>query len=82
MLRFDPSQPEHTKFEIKEAPKEKKKKKRKTGMEADSSNVEPEVSKEKFYEVSEGLKDVFKEKQEFSLLSMFSQQLESSKLLS
>lgn len=76
MLRFDPTQPEHTKYEIKEPPSEKEKKKKKAKLTDESTvNPEPEVSKEQFYKINDSLKNVFEEKQEFSLLNIFNKQL-------
>lgn len=82
MLRFDPTQPEHEKFEIKEVATEKKKKRRKDAQNTDLEKIEnlPEVSDEKFYKVNEGLKEVFQEKQQFSLLNIFNKYTEECKI--
>lgn len=79
MLRFDPSQPEHSKYEILKPPPEKKEKKRKrknsdteiTEEKKAEETAAPKVSKEVFYKVADNLKQTFEEKKEFSLLSMF-----------
>lgn len=80
MLRFDPSQPEHDIYEIKTAkPEAEKKSKKKRKLEKESSEAkdvdEPEVSKTKFYKVTEDLKGVFQKESNsgFSLLSAFKQ---------
>ncbi|CAG9835348.1 unnamed protein product [Diabrotica balteata] len=79
MLRFDPSQPEHSKYEIPKSTMDKKEKKRKR-KDSETEMIEekkveekeaPEVSKEVFFKVSDDLKETFEEKKEFSLLSMF-----------
>ncbi|XP_056645944.1 probable RNA-binding protein CG14230 [Diorhabda sublineata] len=79
MLRFDPSQPEHSKFVIPKPLPEKKEQKRKrknsdteiTEEKRAEEKAPPEVSKEVFYKVVDNLKQSFEEKKEFSLLSMF-----------
>ncbi|XP_018579304.1 probable RNA-binding protein CG14230 isoform X2 [Anoplophora glabripennis] len=78
MLRFDPTQPEHSKFELKNEAKKEKKRRKRENSETDVLNEKkqeekevPEVSKEVFYKVTDDLKDSLKEKHEFSLLSMF-----------
>ncbi|GLV40116.1 uncharacterized protein CBL_03736 [Carabus blaptoides fortunei] len=77
MLRFDPSKPEHSKFEIKEIDvKEKSKMKEKAvGKELaeETNNEEPqvEVSKETFYKVTANLKQSLQQNEGFSLLNMF-----------
>lgn len=80
MLRFDPTQPEHSKFEIKEDGIVKKKKKKKNDAQANNQNdTMPNVSKETFYNVNDGLKDIFQEKQEFSILSLFNKHINKCK---
>lgn len=78
MLRFDPTQPEHFKFELKNEVKREKRKGKRENSEMNllikkkqEEKAVPDVSKEVFYKVSEELKDSLKEKQEFSLLNMF-----------
>lgn len=75
MSRFDPSQPEHCKFEIKKSivgeSKIKKKLKRKL---QETTNDVPIVSEEKFYKITEDIKDVLQTKEAFSLLDMFNEQ--------
>lgn len=72
MLRFDPDDPQHKAYEITRQEEEKsitttKKKKRKETPEIEEEK--PEVSKTKFYKVSDNLKDVFNsENKSFSLL--------------
>lgn len=80
MLRFDPSQPEHNVYEIKTSkPETETKSKRKRKLEKESTETkdpeEPEVSKTKFYKVTEDLKGVFQKESNsgFSLLSAFKQ---------
>lgn len=87
MMRFDPTQPEHSKFEVKEQITEKKKQKRKNLIvEENEKKAEefqkPVVSKDTFYQVATDLKTSLENKQqEFSLLSMFNrtQQEEAGK---
>ncbi|CAH0552142.1 unnamed protein product [Brassicogethes aeneus] len=78
MLRFDPTQPEHSKYEMqKEVAPPKSKKKRRDFEEAFADkkveeSKQPEVSKEVFYKVTENLKETLHgEKPGFSLLGMF-----------
>ncbi|XP_067001226.2 probable RNA-binding protein CG14230 [Anabrus simplex] len=88
MLRFDPTKPDHEKYEVKksvddsvlelendnkldEKASRKKIKKEKTET-VESSDLVPKVSKTKYYEVSDTLKDSLKKSSEgFSLLEMF-----------
>lgn len=78
MLRFDPSKPNHTKYELSREPKEKKKKKKK-GEEDEEDDAEEEsnkrkfrreekepepVSENKFYNVSDTLADTLKQAKE------------------
>ncbi|CAG9863184.1 unnamed protein product [Phyllotreta striolata] len=86
MLRFDPSQPEHSKYEIPKAAPEKKSKRKRKNSEAEVTDEKkqeekaaPEVSKEVFFQVSDNLKQTFEEQKEFSLLSMFGQQPEEKR---
>lgn len=71
MLRFDPDDPQHKAYELQHQEEEKpstKKKKRKEAPETDEAK--PEVSKSKFYKVSDDLKNVFQaENKSFSLLA-------------
>jgi len=73
MLRFDPSQPEHSQLEMTitgtDVKKRKNKKLKNEGEE--EKQQEPDVSKEVFYKLTDNLKETFEEKQQFSLLSMF-----------
>ncbi|KAG5897302.1 hypothetical protein JTB14_011465 [Gonioctena quinquepunctata] len=76
MLRFDPSQPEHSKYEMPlvEKKKKSKEKNRDNDLLSEKKREEkevPEVSKEVFYKVTDNLKESLQEKQEFSLLGMF-----------
>lgn len=76
MLRFDPSQPDHSKYELQnKEPKTTKRKRKDSNSEFNEKKAQetqqPEVSKEVFYKVTGNLKDSLNEKQEFSLLSMF-----------
>ncbi|CAH1109780.1 unnamed protein product [Psylliodes chrysocephalus] len=80
MLRFDPSQPEHTKYEIPKVASERKEKRKRKNSDTEimtekrqEEKIAPEVSKEVFFSVSDNLKQTFEEKKEFSLLSMFGQ---------
>ncbi|CAH1163914.1 unnamed protein product [Phaedon cochleariae] len=84
MLRFDPTQPEHSKYEIPKP--EKKEKRKRKNSENDILNEKkqeekdmPEVSKEVFYKVTNDLKETLEEKKEFSLLSMFGHTEETEK---
>lgn len=68
MLRFDPSKPDHSKFEMKE----KKHACKWEEMNNKETTIPPvEVSKEKFFKVDRNLKESLKENKSFSLLSMF-----------
>lgn len=75
MLRFDPNDPQHKAYELKRETDEKKvqikeKKRKKTTAPDDAEEVKPEVSKSKFYKVSDDLKGVFQsENKSFVLLS-------------
>lgn len=76
MLRFDPTQPEHSKYEI--ANEKIKKDKIKTKMVSETVNEKkqeekeiPTVSKELFYKLNENLKESLQEEKGFSLLNMF-----------
>lgn len=81
MLRFDPSQPEHSRFlavveETKDSTKKNKKKNdKKTEIEAQTPSKpeepRPEVSKEQFYKVSDTLKEAIAQPTSFSLRSLF-----------
>lgn len=77
MLRFDPTQPEHTVFEIKAAKLEKATKKKSAPESDDTGPVNanenmPEVSSTKFYKVTENLKDIFqKDTGSFSILASY-----------
>lgn len=83
MLRFDPTQPEHSIFEIQneQVTNEKAKKKKGEVNKLKEPDVEPipEVSKSVFYEVTENLKDVFQEKSAFSFLNNESEQKSGKK---
>ncbi|ELU11929.1 hypothetical protein CAPTEDRAFT_228664 [Capitella teleta] len=77
LLRYDPSNKEHAKFELEDKVKVKKnkvKKKKETSEESDKREDEmPEVSKERFAQVKGSLKDLFnKSDKPFSLLGTFS----------
>lgn len=82
MLRFDPTKPDHAKFEKKTESKIKRKvpdispdKKPKAVYDTKEDKVENvAVSKEKFYKVAESLKETLQErdeKNEFSLRKLF-----------
>lgn len=82
MLRYDPTKPDHAKFEKKTEPKVKKKaidvlpgNVLKVGYGKREEKVEDViVSKEKFYKVTESLKKTLQkrdERNEFSLRKMF-----------
>lgn len=87
MVRFDPSQPQHSKYELKkEENKSKRSKKEKTQNAPEilkEKKIEetevPEVSKEIFYQVKGNLKDSLHENKTVSLLSMFGQTIENGK---
>ncbi|XP_064633236.1 nucleolar protein 8-like [Lineus longissimus] len=70
-VHFDPTREDHSQFEVHIEPKKAEKKKKKKVEEAEKKNeLElPEVSKERFYEVSTDLKDVFQGKAETSAFS-------------
>lgn len=76
MLRFDPSKPEHSKFEMT---KQKHSSKREEINNKETIEPPVEVSKEKFYKVTSNLKESLKANQDFSLLSMFGTVEEKSK---
>lgn len=78
MVRFDPTQPQHSKYEIKNDSNPPKKSKEKTKklperLEEKKSEITdtPEVSKDVFYQVKGNLKDRLQENNQISLLSMF-----------
>nr|CAI5818044.1 unnamed protein product [Callosobruchus analis] len=76
MLRFDPSQPEHTKYEVQKVVQNTKKRKKENQLKLlESKKVEEKeshsVSKEVFYKVTEDLKECLQEKEGFSLLNLF-----------
>ncbi|KAK4884257.1 hypothetical protein RN001_000528 [Aquatica leii] len=79
MLRFDPSQPQHSKFEVQQeiiqVAKPKKKEKRLPAKQIEEQRL-PEVSKDTFYKVMADLKNTFNEKEEFSLSKLFSNRIE------
>ncbi|XP_013383519.1 nucleolar protein 8 isoform X2 [Lingula anatina] len=65
-VRYDPTREEHKQFELKiestvPAKKEKKKKQTENKVDDEKTDIDPvpEVSKEKFYEVSTSFKDIF-----------------------
>lgn len=78
MLRFDPSKPDHLKFQVESTkndtePKKKKKDKQSKSVKEDQpeENLINEVQQKTFYKVSSNLKDSLKENNSFSLLNMF-----------
>ncbi|KRT78311.1 hypothetical protein AMK59_8187, partial [Oryctes borbonicus] len=75
MVRFDPSNPEHSKYILKQAEpvkeKLKKKKEQLVSSTIDKEGQRPVVSKETFYEVKENLKSTLEQEKPFSLLSLF-----------
>lgn len=74
MVRYDPTNPEHSKYILQQEPlKEKITKKRKhTDLVSENQEVErPTVSKETFYEVKENFTETLKEDKPFSLLNLF-----------
>jgi len=81
MLRFDPTKPDHAKYEKKIEPKIKKKvpdilpeKEPKIVYDKDDDKMKNVVSKEKFYKVAESLKETLQkqnEGNEFSLRKLF-----------
>nr|XP_023016881.1 nucleolar protein 8 [Leptinotarsa decemlineata] len=75
MLRFDPSQPEHSKYEIPKGEKMKKKNRKYDDDLLEEKKVEekeaPEVSKEIFYKVPDNFKETLQTNNEFSFMSMF-----------
>ncbi|KAK7866967.1 hypothetical protein R5R35_014739 [Gryllus longicercus] len=84
MLRYDPSKPDHIKFEIKKdssIPKAKKKKTVENEEENEKKSKEeilPVVSKERYYEVSETLRETLENKdQKFSLSAIFGEENEN-----
>ncbi|KAJ8972312.1 hypothetical protein NQ314_000227 [Rhamnusium bicolor] len=87
MLRYDPTQPEHSKYEIKkELGKQKKRKRNESEIEIFNEEKQDEkevpiVSKEIFYKVRDNLKESLDEKQEFSLLSIFGKKDERGRKL-
>lgn len=87
MVRFDPTQPDHSKYEIKKDNISSKKKDKtvktlevleeKKFQETDA----PEVSKNVFYQVKGSLKDSLQENKQVSLLTMFGQVTENGNFL-
>ncbi|KAL1501096.1 hypothetical protein ABEB36_006484 [Hypothenemus hampei] len=73
MVKFDPTQPEHSNLIINNEGVKKQKKIRQKIDNTEPVKPEPQVSKEVFYKVPEKLKETFvNEKTQFSLLSTFS----------
>lgn len=69
MLRFDPDDPQHKTYELARQKEEKSLVKKKKAKEV-PEEPKPEVSKNKFYQVSDALKNVFQsENKSFSLLA-------------
>ena len=73
MVRYDPEDESHTKYEIKPEKREpKKKKENKVKLpQEEEQNEPPAVSNEIFYSVSENLTQSLKKEEGFSLLKMF-----------
>lgn len=71
MLRFDPSQPEHSKYEVQPPKVEKKKQKVKKVVVTSEVAPQPEVSKETFYTVQTDLKQSLYGSEGFSLSKLF-----------
>lgn len=80
MVRFDPSQPQHSKYEVQKDETKLKKSKIKTNKDFEileekktQETAAPEVSKDVFYQVKGNLKESLQENKQVSLLSMFGQ---------
>ncbi|KAB0803847.1 hypothetical protein PPYR_00817 [Photinus pyralis] len=71
MLRFDPSQPEHSKYEVQPRKVETKKQKVKKVVVTREVAPQPEVSKETFYTVESDLKQSLYSSEGFSLSKLF-----------
>lgn len=90
MVRFDPSQPIHSQFEMQQksniSNKNKKDKTKKVTEILETKKSEetdvPSVSKDVFYQVKGNLKDSLHETKQVSLLSMFGQKNENGKSVS
>lgn len=67
MLRFDPTKPEHSRYEVEKKIAGKKK----AEPETIAEETRAEVSKEQFYRVESNLKEALHDNQQFSLLDMF-----------
>ncbi|KAI4466963.1 nucleolar protein 8 [Holotrichia oblita] len=75
MIRYDPANPEHNKYILKQDQLAEQKSKKKRKEEHKSNEIheaeKPVVSKETFYEVEENLKQALEEDKSFSLLTLF-----------
>lgn len=72
MLRFDPTKPEHSQYEVAKEVAEPKSKKKKVEPETGTEEkTRAEVSKEQFYNVESNLKEALHDNRQFSLLDMF-----------
>lgn len=84
MVRFDPSQPQHSKYEMKKEEIRTKKTKTKSVTEVfeekkSHETVLPEVSKDMLYQVKGNLKNSLHGNKQVSLLSMFGRVQENGK---
>ncbi|GJQ76196.1 hypothetical protein Trydic_g1939 [Trypoxylus dichotomus] len=74
MVRFDPANPEHSKYVLKQEDQVKEKPKKKKELVSTTTIKEderPVVSKKTFYEVEDNLKQALEQDKPFSLLSLF-----------
>ncbi|KAK5648978.1 hypothetical protein RI129_003870 [Pyrocoelia pectoralis] len=71
MLRFDPSQPEHSQYEVRPDKVEKLKRKTKKVVNKTEVTPQPEVSKETFYTVESDLKQTLYGSEGFSFSKLF-----------
>lgn len=71
MLRFDPTKPEHSQYEVAKEITKLQSKKKKAEPKTITEETRAEVSKEQFYKVESNLKEALQDNQQFSLLDMF-----------
>lgn len=82
MLRFDPTQTDHSKYEIvnnEQLPRKKKKHNSEKEIDTmeDQNNEQPQVSKDVFFNVDDGLAHSLQDKGGFSFLNLFGKNIPS-----
>lgn len=85
MLRYDPTVPEHAKYEVTSSTSKsdnKKKCKNQNPEKNETVTVQsPVVSKETFYKVTNDLKDTLHQKETFSLANLFNNEIIDGKFV-